>query len=318
MIFDARVHLFPPMLARLIRRAFEREAWPILYPLDADAAIEHLKRRGVTRIAGIVYAAQPGLSRHLNDHMAALARRHGETLVPFGTVHPADPDCLAEAARALDGLCFAGLKLHCHLLHMGPDDKALAPILELLAERGKVLNLHSGRVAKSRVNNAEIRALCNVKRFRRALKRVPTLKVVVPHIGYDEVQPYLDLLAEFPSLHFDTAMAFGGHRMARGEILEDARPLRPPLQRPDGTYPPLPKPWGEALDQLVPQIVARPDRFLFGSDFPNLPYEWEFEQDELARYLPPAVLEQVLWRNAARLFGAAEGRQAAPARAAAP
>src|SRR3712207_7824491 len=37
----------------------------------------------------------------------------------------------------------------------------------------------------------EIRRLCSVDRFRRAMRRTPGLKIIVPHIGYDEVQEYL-------------------------------------------------------------------------------------------------------------------------------
>jgi uncharacterized protein len=300
-IVDVRVHLFPPMIQRLIWTSFEKDAWPIKYKLPADDAISFLESNGVSRVVGICYTGRPGMAPFLNDFMAELRERHPDSLVPFGAVFPDAEESQEELPRILDRLDFAGVKLHCHLLRMAPDDAALAPIFQAVAERGKVLDLHSGRVAKDSKNAEEIRRLCSVRRFRQAMRRTPQLKVIVPHIGYDEVQEYLDLMDEFPNLHFDTAMAFGGHRIATGETLLDARPLRFKERGPEG-YPHLPEEWKPALEQLVPQIVARPGRFLYGSDFPHLPYEWDFEIGQLRRYLPVEVADAVFGGNAARLF----------------
>ncbi|AOK49134.1 amidohydrolase [Burkholderia sp. MSMB617WGS] len=301
-IFDARIHVLPDVVTKLVWKNYERDAWKIRYALLAEQSIVFLKSHGVARAAGICYAAQPGIAPFLNDFVAHLASRHPAFLVPFGTVHPHDRDCVREAVRVLDELGFAGLKIHCRLLKIAPDDDALAPIFEALAERGKVLNLHSGAVAKNNANMDEIRGVCNVERFRRAMRRTPHLKVIVPHIGYDEVQEYVDLLDEFPNLHFDTAMAFGGHRAATGEIVPDVRPLHE-ARYPHGAHPRLPARWKPALEQLVPQMRDHPNRFLYGSDFPLIPYEWDFEIEQLKRYLPADVLRKVLWDNACALFG---------------
>ena len=178
----------------------------------------------------------------------------------------------------------------------------MQPVFDAVAETGKVLQIHCGAVSESKAHRHEIDELCAVSRFVRAMRRVPEARVIVPHIGYNEVQQYLDLLDEFPNLYFDTAMAFGGYRVARGEALYDARPLEM-VRHEKGRAPHLPEPWKPALEQLVPQIIARPERFLFGSDFPNLPYDPDLEVRELARYLPEDVLQRVLWDNAVRLFG---------------
>lgn len=311
-VCDVRVHLFPPMIQRLIWKAFEQDAWPVRYKLAADEAIGFLRANGVRRVVGICYTNRPGMASFLNDHMAELWQRHPDSLIPFGTVFPDPAESKRELPRILDELGFAGVKLHCHLLRLAPDDEALAPVFEAVAERGKVLNLHSGRVAKDSKDAGEIGRLCSVERFRRAMRRTPALKIIVPHIGYDEVQEYLDLMEEFPNLHFDTAMAFGGHRIATGEDLADARPLHY-RDRGAGGYPHLPSAWKPALEQLVPQIVARPERFLYGSDFPHLPYDWDFEIGQLIRYLPAEVADAVLRGNAERLFPPARRADAATA-----
>jgi predicted TIM-barrel fold metal-dependent hydrolase len=53
-------------------------------------------------------------------------------------------------------------------------------------------------------------------------------------------------------------------------------------------------------------LRRRPDRILYGTDFPNLPYEWSRELEVVrALRLPPADEARVLGGNAARLFGIA-------------
>jgi len=57
--------------------------------------------------------------------------------------------------------------------------------------------------------------------------------------------------------------------------------------------------------QPDPGILRRhPDRILYGTDFPNLPYQWDRELKALrALKLPPADEEKILSGNALRLFG---------------
>jgi predicted TIM-barrel fold metal-dependent hydrolase len=303
-VFDVHVHLFPPMLARFIWKWFEDHAWSIRHKPAPDDSFALLARYGIERMVGLCYAHAPDLSGMLNDFMAQLVARHPERLVGFGTVLPGEPGIEAELRRALVELDLAGIKIHCHVQKIAPDDERLQPVFDAVAQTGKVLQIHCGAVSESKAHPHEIAALCAAPRFVRAMRRAPELRIIVPHIGYDEVQQYLDLLDEFPNLYFDTAMAFGGYRVARGEALYDARPLEP-VSYPRGGAPPLPEAWKPALEQLVPQILARPERFLFGSDFPNLPYDPDLEIRELARYLPEHVLQMILWDNAVRLFGPA-------------
>ena len=48
----------------------------------------------------------------------------------------------------------------------------------------------------------------------------------------------------------------------------------------------------------------RPERIIYGTDFPNVPYAWDRELKRLvASGLPDASLERLLGRNAAELWG---------------
>ncbi len=58
-----------------------------------------------------------------------------------------------------------------------------------------------------------------------------------------------------------------------------------------------------ALDVPTHMFSVRPDRFMFGTDFPNLPYAWDREIKALQRLaLPPPVLSQVLAGTAREFF----------------
>ncbi|SEM65096.1 hypothetical protein SAMN05444354_12086 [Stigmatella aurantiaca] len=303
--FDVHVHLFPGMLARFIWKWFEENSWPIRHKPSPEETFGLLERYGIERMVGLCYTHQPGVAGMLNEFMAELVAAHPGRLVGFGTVLPGEEGFEAELRRALGELQLSGIKIHCHVQKIAPDDDRMLPVFDTLAETGKILQIHCGPVSQSKAHKSEIDELCAVPRFLRAMRRTPNLKVIVPHIGYDEVQLYLDMLDEFPNLYLDTAMAFGGYRVARGEALPDVRPLSM-TRYEKGRKPRLPEPWKPALEQLVPQMIERPDRFLFGTDFPNLPYDPDLEMRELERYLPEDVLRKVLWDNATQLFGPAK------------
>jgi predicted TIM-barrel fold metal-dependent hydrolase len=101
---------------------------------------------------------------------------------------------------------------------------------------------------------------------------------VVPHLGADEYVEMEAMLDEFPNLYLDTAMAIGG-------AFEGAMRFR-----------------SASLDLLR----RRPGRILYGSDFPNLPYEWTRELRVIEGLdLPPGAQAALLGGTAARLFGIA-------------
>jgi predicted TIM-barrel fold metal-dependent hydrolase len=47
----------------------------------------------------------------------------------------------------------------------------------------------------------------------------------------------------------------------------------------------------------------RPDRVMFGTDFPNIPYSWDRELKKIADVgLSSDLLERILFRNAAEFY----------------
>lgn len=272
-VVDAHAHVFPERVLAAIWRWFDAYGWPIRYRIPADDLLRFLASRGVAHAWGLHYSHAPGLARVLNAFVTDMAER-APLLIPFGTVLPGEPETDAIVRESLDGYGHAGLKLHCHVQKMAPDDPRLFPVCEALVERGRVLVLHAGREPRSPAYGFDTHLHCGAGPVRRLLERFPTLKLVVPHLGTDEWREFLALLRDFPSLHLDTTMAVSG-------LLTDDVPTAADLE-----------PVGE--------------RILFGTDVPNIPYAWGRElRWLLALGLREETLRAVLHDNALRLVGRA-------------
>jgi predicted TIM-barrel fold metal-dependent hydrolase len=177
------------------------------------------------------------------------------------------------ASRILDEALagpFRGVKIHCHVMKIAPDDPRLDPVFAASARYRKPVVIHCGPEPSIEGYGVNTRDVSGAARLRRALQRHPDAIVVVPHLGVDETAQFEAMFAEFAGLYMDTTMMLAGYF---------------PYQ-PD------------------PDLIRRhPDRILYGSDFPNLPYAWDRELQNIRALKLPADLEtRLLGTNAKRLF----------------
>lgn len=270
-LVDAHVHLFPPGVFEAIWRWFDKNAWNVAYRLHAEEVVEFLVERGVRHMVALHYSHVPDMARELNRFVADVARRHPEVL-PLGTVYPGEPDAAAVLREALGTtLGLRGLKLHCHVQRVSPNDPRLDEIYRHASDAGLPVVLHAGNAPALPGYGIDPRALCDAEATRDVLRRFPRLKLVVPHLGYDETSAYFAMLDEFENLWLDTTMTLAGH-------------FAPP---PDASL-----------------LAAHADRILFGTDFPNLPYAWDSEIAWLSRQgLDAEILAKLTRTNALGLFG---------------
>ena len=269
-VFDAHVHIFPDRVFDAIWRWFDAHAWSIRYRLYTDQVIEFLASRGVRRLVALHYAHKPGMAGSLNRFAAEAARAHPE-IVAFGTIFPGENDARALLDEAFGPLGLRGIKLHCHVQRMAADDPRLDVVYAACADADRPVVIHSGREPSMAAYGVDTRALCAAAQIDRVLTRHPTLTLVVPHLGFDEIAEYAALLDRHERLWLDTTMVIGG-------------------------YFPVELPY---------DFLARhADRLLYGTDFPNIPYAWDRELKALlAAPLDAAQRDAILWGNAERLFG---------------
>ena len=269
-VFDAHVHVFPPGFFEAIWRWFDAHAWEIRYRLHAEQVVEFLRTRGVARFAGLHYAHKPGVARLLNKFAHDLGRAHPE-LVPLATVYPGETDAGAILDEAFGPLGLRGVKLHCHVQRMGADDPRLDVVYAKAADAGLPVVIHAGRQPASPAYGLDTLALCAASQIERVLQRFPTLTLVVPHLGLDELDEYAALLDAHEHLWLDTTMAIGDYF---------------PIAIPGALFP------------------GRARRLLYGTDFPNIPYAWDRELGKVLRTVAPADRSAILWDNAHRLWPA--------------
>jgi predicted TIM-barrel fold metal-dependent hydrolase len=269
MIVDAHVHLFPDRVFDALWRWFDQHAWKIQYRLRAEEVIEFLSARGIDRLVGLCYSHVPDMARSLNRFMAELARAHAN-VIALGTVLPGEPDAEAIVDEAFR-LGLRGLKLHCHVQKMAPDDPRLDPIYTRAADAGRPIVIHAGSQPSLAAYGIDTRVLCTAAATRRVLERHPRLTMVVPHLGIDEQPEYLAMLDEFPRLHLDTTMVVAGW-------------LGPP-----------------AIDAAT--LERHSKRILYGTDFPNIPYSWDRELEWIrAQPISDEARARIIGENALALF----------------
>ena len=270
MIVDAHVHLFPDRLAQAIRRWFDAYAWSIEHRIGVDEALATLRAGGVDRCVALPYAHKPGIASALNDFTAALAE--ADPMVwPCCTVFPGEDGNERLLDLALSGV-FRGVKIHCHVMKIAPDDPRLDVVWRASARYRKPVTIHCGPEPSLPGYGLDTRSVSGADRLKRALDRHPEAIAIVPHLGVDESDKFEAMLRDYPGLYLDTTMAATGF------------------------FPYEPS----------PEIIRRnPDRVLYGTDFPNLPYAWDRELKTLRELkLPPSDEAKVLGENAVRLFSA--------------
>ncbi|MEW6351378.1 MAG: amidohydrolase family protein [Thermodesulfobacteriota bacterium] len=271
MVVDAHVHLFPDPLFQAIWTWFDHFGWPIRYKLSATEVVEFLVSRGVRRVVGLHYAHKPGIAGKLNSHMAQLCQTYPQ-LTGTATVFPGEPDTPRILADAFE-IGLRGVKLHAHVQCFDMESVAMHEVFRVCADFDKPLVVHFGREPKNPFfpYPKDPYEVCRADKLEKVLAAYPALKVCVPHMGADEYEDYCRLLERYDNLWLDTTMVYAD-------------------------YLPGPEP---------PRLAdIRPDRVLFGTDFPHIPYAWDRELKRIAGMsLPHDTLSGLLGGNALNLFG---------------
>lgn len=269
-MIDFHVHFFPERLFQAIWRVFEGEGghWDVRYKRHGEALVDFLRQAGVERFVALPYAHKPGVAASLNDFMAESAQRYPE-LCPFGTIYLGDPDPLGDARRCIEQYGFYGLKLQPAVSREMPDDPRMFPMYEILEARGKIVLCHSGSAPQGWMFDGP-------ERLARILERFPRLRFVVAHCGAIEYEGFAQVAESYPNVYFDTAMI---HVKTPGFA---------------GNAP------GAAFFRRFPS------RILYGTDFPNIPYDYAEQANALRALGLDEDAEAALFRgNAAHLLDAA-------------
>jgi uncharacterized protein len=268
-VIDAHVHIFPHAVFAAVWRWFDENAWPVRYRLTSSDTLDFLLSHGVEHVVALQYAHKPGIARSLNRYMSLCCRRYGRRVTAMATVYPGEQDAEIILQEAFDaGL--QGVKLHAHVQCFDMNSDAMDRLYACCQANKKPLVMHVGREPKSTAYHCDPYRLCSAEKLERVIRNFPDLKICVPHLGFDELSAYRKLVEKYDTLWLDTTMVATDYFPIKGKI---------------------------ALGRY------RPDRIMYGSDFPNIPYAWDRELKALAaRDLPPEVLERITCNNAFDFF----------------
>ncbi len=187
-VIDFHTHAFPDALAARAMKALLAEAPGIKAYLDGTVAdlLRSMDRTGIERSVVCCIATKP-------EQFEPILRWCGEIrsdrLIPFPSVHPADPACTARIRR-IRAEGFEGIKLHPFYQDFFADEDRMLPFYEEVVRQNLLLVMHTGYdIAFPRLRRADPQKLLGIA------ETFPGLKLITTHFGawqqWDEVQRYL-------------------------------------------------------------------------------------------------------------------------------
>ncbi len=262
---DLHVHAFPERMFAAVWRYFEDRAWGVHRQQAAEVAAT-LTAHGVQRAVALSYPHRAGVAAPLNRFMAALGQEHA-LFLPFASVHVDDDDLRACVDEALASPHLYGFKFQPLVQCFDINHPRLDYLYEACLEADFPLLMHIGTapVANEYVGHAH---------FARLMERFAGLRVCVAHMGAFEFDAFTRMLDDHPRMYLDSTMI-----NVRCDLFDTA--------------------WrGDA------ELLARhADRVCFGSDWPNVPYDYAEALASAGRFpLPPGGEAGMLGGNALRFL----------------
>ena len=186
MTVDVHCHDFADSVAARAMNGMCRMTEGLLWPAGDGTLtnhLDHLDLAGVDRAVLCPIATKPGqfeviLRRAVDIRDGVYGERAREKIVPFGSVHPKDPDVLSHLERiAAAGL--KGVKFHSYYQNFSLADPEVWPMFRKIAELGLVVECHSG----ADVSWRDVRGMCGPKEIVTLMKNVRGLTFVAVHLG---------------------------------------------------------------------------------------------------------------------------------------
>lgn len=285
-VVDGHLHLFRGESAQYPRT---------VYPVMAEADREELAEKLLAQMAaaGVDHAIVVPLSRH-DDYLRDVLRQHPSRFAGVGVYDLEAPDGVDGVKRRLGACDLQGLRFFGIGAKPGsqPEDLAVLPVLELMAERGLVMWFYG--------DEDQVRALDLV------LRRLPSLRVVMNHLGFlPDIHAEMQV-DEFVRPHFDVDLPPAGLPLVERLAAEHEQVY----VHFSGHYAftKRPYPYDDLADVAVRLRAAfGAHRMVMASDWPWIEVEPGYRQvlEVVDRHLPNLTVEErsmIRGGTALRLF----------------
>ncbi|MGQ4872833.1 MAG: amidohydrolase family protein [Promethearchaeia archaeon] len=272
---DIHTHFFPPKIFRAIWKFFERKdvngkiiGWKINYKLPIEDLVKFLKEHNVEHYTTLNYAHKEGVAEYINNWTIEFVKNYPEA-IPFGCIWHGDKNKDEYIRKLFDEHNFTGIKIQTLVQNFYPGDKRMDSIYKLIIDRSKWLLIHAGMAP---YRNRYV----GFKNFKKFIEKFPNMQIIVAHFGAFEYKKFIKLLDIYDNLYLDTAMIFVSNNIIRERIVK-----RPTAE----------------------ELISIQDRILFGSDFPNIPYDYKNSIEGLLKLgLPYEFYKKIFYENAYKLF----------------
>ncbi|MGZ4352145.1 MAG: amidohydrolase family protein [Gaiellaceae bacterium] len=249
----------------------------VAVPTAEDVAAYYRERNMAAVVFTVDAETVTGRRAVPNEEIAEVAAANPDVLIPFASVDPNRKDAVTETKRLIRDHAFRGFKFHPNIQAFFPNDRAVYPLYEAIAEAGLPVLFHTGHsgIGSGLPGGGGVR-----------LKYSNPMHVDDVAVDF----PELTIVLAHPSFPWqDEALSVALHKR---QVYIDLSGWSPRY------FPPQ-------LVQYANTLLK--DRVLFGSDYPMItPDRWlaDFEQAGFRDEVRPLILKE----NAARLLGLTERR----------
>lgn len=263
MIIDAHTHIFPDsQAAATLQSAARMFNIPTFGKATASDLLAQMDDNGITYSVIHMVAPVPSL---VSDTNTWLIRLNQERFIKFGTVHPLFKNYADEIKRLKDN-GINGVKFQPDVQQFTPDDRALTyPIYESLAAHNMTVMFHvGGEPLPSPENRSKPEMIYNIARD------FPELRIIGAHLaGLNMWEQVYELLAGMHNIYMESSLSYK-------------------FINPD----------------LAMKIIKKHshDKIFFGTDYPFAPIKKSLEAARAVPFLTEEEKEDVLGRNAYRVF----------------
>ena len=259
-IADIHTHFFPEVVMKLIWKWFDKVNWEITCKGNDDKRVEVLNKNKVKYYTTLNYAHKKNMAESLNLWVYQNYKML-KGAIPFGTFYP-ENKVLDYVKRSYEEYGFKGYKLHLEVGKFDINESILSPVFHYIENNKIPIVIHTG--------NAPLSGdYTGINFFSKFIRKYPQLYAIIAHMGAGEVEEYSTLLGEYSNLRMDTTMVFVDFYAT-----------------------------GENLDPFISILSEYPDQILFGSDFPNIPYNYSHPVEKLLNSgLDEDILRKVFYKN---------------------
>lgn len=179
-----------------------------------SATEKRMQEWGVDGFVLLSIATKPSQHEVCNNWAASCKSDH---VFPFGSVHPAGKDALAELER-IKSLGLYGIKLHPDYQEFFVDEERLFPIYRKCGELGLPVILHAGfdPLSPDCIH-------CAPQMAAKALERCPDTTFILAHLGGNDLWNDVEriLAGQYDNLYMDTSLT--GSRLDEEQLLRIIR-----------------------------------------------------------------------------------------------